>query len=81
MVDVVDGLSTEEKARLLADAAYMVARGLRGEMDFPAPAHWSAEKIASFDAVIATEEGRSALLAAALRGWQRNAQRGQAAQP
>jgi hypothetical protein len=74
-------LDKEEKARLLASGAYMAAVGLRGETNFPPPAHWTPEMIDGFKKVVATEEGRSALLAMALRGWQRNVLAARASAP
>jgi hypothetical protein len=77
---VVDMLDEEEQQRLSATAEYMVARGLRGE-DIAPPAHWTPAMIDGFARVIATEEGRSALLAMALRGWQRNVLAARASAP
>lgn len=62
-------LPAEEQARLREDAAYLLAR-LRGEAARP-PAHWPAEQVAAFAALLADPNARSALLNELLAGFQR----------
>jgi hypothetical protein len=69
-VDEMDEMTDAEQRDLVDAAYYMVEHGLKG-MDTPPPASWTHEQIAAFDAIIATQSGRDALLAMALRGWQR----------
>jgi hypothetical protein len=57
------------KAHGMLDAEYMVAR-MSGEDAIP-PLHWSPDRVAGFERVIASEDGRNAILAMALRGWER----------
>jgi len=66
-----DGLSEDERRNLEESALYIRDRGLLG-MDVPAPKSWTPEQVAAFEHVIASQSGRDALLACAIRGWQRN---------
>lgn len=61
-------LTELEKRSLEADAYYMRDRGLLGK-DVPPPASWTQEQVDAFEKVISTQQGRDALLAAALRGF------------
>ncbi len=63
------GMLTDLERRSLEESAYyMRDRGLLGK-DVPAPASWTQEQIDAFERIISTEQGRDALLAAALRGF------------
>ena len=61
-------LTDLERRSLEESAFHMRDRGLLGK-DVPAPKSWTQAQVDAFEKVIATQEGRDALLAAALRGF------------